>query len=145
MSVVSARVHVCVWVDRRVCARGHNLGIRKKMGPAPRTFALLALACLVGQGEAFAAGSAARRLAPARRSTSSAMSLAPLAEPALQQLPELFASQDSILAAPSGLMQTTVTISDAFDLISGFANSPLILLVPMGAGTLVAAIIATCW
>ena len=71
------------------------------------------------------------------------MSLVPAAaDAAAQQLPEVLSAinQGSPFVS-SGVMQSTVTISDAFDLISGFANSPLILLVPIGAGTLVAAII----
>ena len=46
-----------------------------------------------------------------------------------------------LMHAATAALPSSLLLSDAFDMISGFAGSPLILLLPIGAGTLVASII----
>jgi len=46
-----------------------------------------------------------------------------------------------LMEAPSMLLADSLDAADAFQFLAGLANSPLILLVPIGAGTVVASII----
>ena len=55
-------------------------------------------------------------------------------------LPVALAPLDAA-ASVSASLPSSVLVSDVFDGLQGFATSPLILLVPIGAGTLVAALI----
>ena len=62
------------------------------------------------------------------------------ASPACMVVPDVTGST-AIPAAVAVVAAPSVLVADAFDLIAGFANSPLVLLVPIGAGSLVAAAI----
>ena len=89
------------------------------------------LACLVAG--AHAALVQPTRLPCARRAVARA------AAPTML-VPEALAPLDAA-ASVSASLPSSVLVSDVFDGLQGFATSPLILLVPIGAGTLVAALI----
>ena len=111
---------------------------------------LLCLGCACSLAAAFSTPAApslgvrARGSAPLQRSAPAAVSMTmPLPDaaallPPAQLLP---AFDHSEIAASSAVQTSTVLIGDAFDIISGFANSPAVLLVPIGAGSLVAGLI----
>ena len=48
---------------------------------------------------------------------------------------------DVAASSVSTSLPSTVLVSDAFELITSFGNSPFVLLIPIGAGTLVASLI----
>ena len=88
---------------------------------------LVLLACLAAGTHAFLvqpAQLARSRPAPASRTSAPAMVVPPMVDETLST---------AVAALPS-----TVMLSDVMDAVAGFAGSPLILLVPIGAGTLVA-------
>ena len=89
------------------------------------------LACLVASAHGLV-------LQPARLPV--ARAIAPRATAPAMLLPEALPTLDVAASLPSSL-PSTVLVADLVDAISGFASSPLILLVPIGAGTLVAAAI----
>ena len=77
-----------------------------------------------------------------RRSSTTAIAACRSATPAmLAPIPLAGASAPSFAAAAATAVPASLLVADVFDAISGFANSPAVLLIPIGAGSLVAAAI----